>query len=142
MSKAATILSDMKTIRVSAAVIHDSGKILATQRGYGDFKGMWEFPGGKREEGETGEEAILREIKEELKANISIEKFLITVEYQYPNFFLIMDCYLCSLLSEGLTLTEHEAARWLDIDNLDSVEWLPADIDALNEVKKHFGIDI
>lgn len=132
----------MKTIRVSAAVIHDSGKILATQRGYGDFKGMWEFPGGKREEGETGEEAILREIKEELKANISIEKFLITVEYQYPNFFLIMDCYLCSLLSEGLTLTEHEAARWLDIDNLDSVEWLPADIDALNEVKKHFGIDI
>lgn len=132
----------MKTIRVSAAVIHNNGKILATQRGYGDFKGMWEFPGGKREEGETGEEAILREIKEELKADISIEKFLITVEYQYPNFFLIMDCYLCTLISDGLTLTEHEDARWLDIDNLDSVEWLPADIDALNEVKKHFGIDI
>lgn len=132
----------MKTIRVSAAVIHNNGKILATQRGYGDFKGMWEFPGGKREEGETGEEAILREIKEELKADISIEKFLITVEYQYPNFFLIMDCYLCTLISEGLTLTEHEDARWLDINNLDSVEWLPADIDALNEVKKHFGIDI
>ena len=132
----------MKTIRVSAAVIHDNGKILATQRGYGDFKGMWEFPGGKREEGETGGEAILREIKEELKADISIEKFLITVEYQYPNFFLIMDCYLCTLISDGLTLTEHEDARWLDIDNLDSVEWLPADIDALNEVKKHFGIDI
>lgn len=132
----------MKTIRVSAAVIHNNGKILATQRGYGDFKGMWEFPGGKREEGETGEEAILREIKEELKADISIEKFLITVEYQYPNFFLIMDCYLCTLISDGLTLTEHEDARWLYIDNLDSVKWLPADIDALNEVKKHFGIDI
>ena len=132
----------MKTIRVSAAVIHNNGKILATQRGYGDFKGMWEFPGGKREEGESGEEAIVREIREELKADISIEKFLITVEYQYPNFFLIMDCYLCTLISEGLTLTEHEDARWLDINNLDSVEWLPADIDALNEVKKHFGIDI
>lgn len=132
----------MKTIRVSAAVIHDNGKILATQRGYGDFKGMWEFPGGKREEGETGEEAILREIKEELKADIAIEKFLITVEYQYPNFFLIMDCYLCTLISDGLTLTEHEDARWLDVDNLDVVEWLPADIAALNAVKRHFGIEI
>ena len=132
----------MKTIRVSAAVIHDNGKILATQRGYGDFKGMWEFPGGKREEGESGEDTIVREIKEELKADISVEKFLITVEYQYPNFFLIMDCYLCTLTSEELTLTEHEDARWLDINDLDVVEWLPADIAALNAVKRHFGIEI
>lgn len=127
----------MKEIRVSAAVIHSQGKIFSTQRGYGDFKGMWEFPGGKREPGETGEQAIVREIKEELAVDISVDKFLITVEYQYPAFHLTMDCYLCSIVAGSPTLLEHEAAKWLDPADIDSVNWLPADILVVNEIKKH-----
>lgn len=132
----------MKRIRVSAAVIHDKGRILATERGYGDFRGYWEFPGGKREEGESGEDACIREIKEELSIDIKAEKLLVTVEYQYPSFFLVMDAYLASIEKGEIDLREHQAARWLDLDSLDSVKWLPADLLVLEEVRKHFGLDI
>ncbi len=103
-------------------------KVFATQRGYGDYKDWWEFPGGKMEAGETPEEALKREISEELSTEISVDEFLCTVEYDYPKFRLKMHCYLCSLLTEALHLNEHEAARWLTKENLDSVEWLPADL--------------
>ena len=118
----------MKQIEVVAAIIHDAeGRIFATQRGYGEWKAWWEFPGGKMEAGETPEEALKREIREELSAEISVDEFLCTVEYDYPSFHLTMHCYLCSLLTEVLHLNEHEAARWLSKDELESVEWLPAD---------------
>ena len=113
-------------------------KIFATQRGYGDFKDWWEFPGGKMEAGETPEEALKREIREELSTEISVDEFLCTVEYDYPKFHLKMHCYLCSLLTEALHLNEHEAAKWLTKDDLNSVKWLPADmlvIDALKNRK-------
>ena len=113
-------------------------KIFATQRGYGDWKDWWEFPGGKMEAGETPEEALKREIREELSTEISVDEFLCTVEYDYPKFHLTMHCYLCSLLTEALHLNEHEAAKWLTKDELDSVKWLPADmlvIDALKNRK-------
>ena len=132
----------MKTIRVSAAVIHHDGEIFATRRGYGSFKGFWEFPGGKREEGESGKEAIVREIKEELGADIKVEKFLVTVEYQYPEFYLVMDCYLCTVISGKLTLSVHDDATWLKISDLDSVNWLPADIAVVEEIRKSFALDI
>ena len=118
----------MKQIEVVAAIIRKGDKIFATQRGYGEWKDWWEFPGGKMEAGETPEEALVREIREELSTDISVDKFLCTVEYDYPAFHLKMHCYLCSLLSEALHLNEHEAARWLTKDELDSVKWLPADI--------------
>ena len=118
----------MKQIEVVAAIIRKGNKIFATQRGYGDFKDWWEFPGGKMEAGETPEEALKREIREELSTEISVDVFLCTVEYDYPKFHLTMHCYLCSLLTEALHLNEHEAAKWLSMNNLDSVEWLPADI--------------
>ncbi|MBQ2055949.1 MAG: (deoxy)nucleoside triphosphate pyrophosphohydrolase [Bacteroidaceae bacterium] len=119
----------MKTIEVSAAIIHDkTGRIFATQRGYGEWKDWWEFPGGKIEPGETPEEALAREIKEELNAEISIDKFVTTVEYDYPKFHLTMHCYLCSLTTDSLHLNEHEAAKWLTEEELDSVNWLPADL--------------
>ena len=119
----------MKTIEVSAAIIHDkTGCIFATQRGYGEWKDWWEFPGGKIEQGETPEEALAREIKEELNAEISIDKFVTTVEYDYPKFHLTMHCYLCSLTTDSLHLNEHEAAKWLTKEELDSVKWLPADL--------------
>ena len=118
----------MKRIEVVAAVICREGRIFATQRGYGDWKGWWEFPGGKMEVGETPEEALRREIREELSAEISIGELLCTVEYDYPTFHLTMHCYRCSLLSEALHLNEHEAARWLTKDELGSVKWLPADV--------------
>ena len=119
----------MKTIEVSAAIIHDkTGRIFATQRGYGEWKDWWEFPGGKIEPGETPEEALAREIKEELNAEISIDKFVTTVEYPYPKFHLTMHCYLCSLTTDSLHLNEHEAAKWLTDEELDSVKWLPADL--------------
>ncbi len=119
----------MKTIEVSAAIIHDKmGRIFATQRGYGEWKDWWEFPGGKIEPGETPEEALAREIKEELNAEISIDKFVTTVKYDYPKFHLTMHCYLCSLTTDSLHLNEHEAAKWLTKEELDSVKWLPADL--------------
>ena len=118
----------MKQIEVVAAIIHDDeGRIFATQRGYGDFKDWWEFPGGKMESGETLEEALKREIREELSTEICVDEFLCTVEYDYPMFHLTMHCYLCSLLTDALHLNEHEAARWLTHEELDSVKWLPAD---------------
>ena len=117
----------MKQIEVVAAIIRKDDLIFATQRGYGDFKDWWEFPGGKMEAGETPEEALKREIREELSAEINVDEFLCTVEYDYPAFHLTMHCYLCSLLSEALHLNEHEAARWLKLEDLDSVDWLPAD---------------
>ena len=123
-----TFAVDMKKIEVVAAIIRKGDRIFATQRGYGEWQDWWEFPGGKIEQGETPEEALRREIREELLAEISVDKFLCTVEYDYPKFHLTMHCYLCSLLTETLHLNEHEAARWLSKDELDSVKWLPADI--------------
>ena len=125
----------MKTIEVSAAIIHDkTGRIFATQRGYGEWKDWWEFPGGKIEPGETPEEALAREIKEELNTEISIDKFVTTVEYDYPKFHLTMHCYLCSLTTDSLHLNEHEAAKWLTKEELDSVKWLPADLIAIEKL--------
>ena len=125
----------MKQIEVVAAIIRKDDKIFATQRGYGDFKDWWEFPGGKMEAEETPEEALKREIREELSTEISVDEFLCTVEYDYPAFHLTMHCYLCSLLTEALHLNEHEAARWLAKDELESVEWLPADWDVVKRLK-------
>ena len=127
----------MKKIEVVAAIIHDDeGRIFTTQRGYGEWKDWWEFPGGKMESGEMPEEALVREIREELSTEISVDELFCTVEYDYPAFHLILHCYLCSLQTEVLHLNEHEAARWLTKDELDSVDWLPADwevIEALTE---------
>ena len=125
----------MKQIEVVAAIICKDDKIFATQRGYGDFKDWWEFPGGKMEPGETPEEALKREIREELSTDISVDKFLYTVDYDYPKFHLTMHCYYCSLLDEALHLNEHEAARWLTKDQLDSVDWLPADLVVAENIK-------
>lgn len=120
-----------KTVNVVAAVIKRGDMIFATQRGYGDLKGGWEFPGGKIEEGESPEAALVREIKEELDTEISVDKFLHTIEYDYPSFHLSMRCYLCSVVSGDLNLKEHEAARWLTKETLNSVEWLPADVELI-----------
>ncbi len=124
----------MKTIEVVAAVIVRDGRIFATQRGYGDFRGMWEFPGGKMEQGESREDALVREIQEELDTEISVDKFLCTVEYDYPAFHLTMHCFICSILKGDLVLREHEAAKWLTRDELYSVDWLPADISVVSEI--------
>ena len=126
----------MKQIEVVAAIIRKEDKIFATQRGYGEFKDWWEFPGGKMEAGETPEEALKREIREELSTGISVDKYLCTVNYDYPKFHLTMHCYLCSLLTESLHLNEHEAARWLSLDNLDRVNWLPADLLVIEKLKE------
>jgi len=126
----------MKQIEVVAAIIQKDGRFFATQRGYGDWKDWWEFPGGKIETGETPEEALKREINEELSTEISVDKFLCTVEYDYPAFHLTMHCYLCSLLTEALHLNEHEAAKWLGKDELDSVKWLPADLEVVKKIKE------
>ena len=128
----------MKTLRVVAAVIKNGDKVLATQRGYGEFKGGWEFPGGKIESGENPKEALIREIKEELSAIIKVDDLITTVEYDYPNFHLSMDCFWCKLVSESLVLKEHEDKKWLTIDNIDQVDWLPADIDVVNIIKERF----
>lgn len=118
----------MKQIQVSAAIIHDNaGRIFATQRGYGDMEGGWEFPGGKIEPGETPEAALQREIREELDTDIAVERLLKTVEWDYPAFHLTMHCYLCHVVSGSLIMKEHEAAKWLSANELDSVAWLPAD---------------
>ena len=122
----------MKRIEVVAAIIHDAdGRIFATQRGYGDWKDYWEFPGGKMEPGETPEQALKREIWEELETRIEIERFVTTVEYDYPAFHLTMHCYWCHVESGSLKLIEHEAARWLEPGRLDCVRWLPADLSIL-----------
>ena len=127
----------MKTVNVVAAIIRDKDKIFATQRGYGDFKDGWEFPGGKIEPGETPEEALAREIFEELEAEIAVGDLLITVEKDYPGFHLSMQCFWAEL-KEGshMKLKEHEAAKWLTLDELDTVDWLPADVDVALAVKE------
>ena len=116
-----------KRIEVVAAIIREGNKIFATQRGYGEFKDGWEFPGGKMEEGETPQEALVREIREELDTKIRVGEMIDTVEYDYPNFHLTMHCFLCTIQSGDLVLKEHEAAKWLTKNTLDSVDWLPAD---------------
>ena len=126
---------EVKQIEVVAAIICKGDKIFATQRGYGDFKDWWEFPGGKMEAGETPEEALMREIREELSTDISVDEFLCTVEHDYPNFHLTMHSYLCSLMTEALHLNEHEAAKWLAKDELDSVKWLPADLEVIKALR-------
>ena len=120
-------MEERKNIEVVAAIIRKEDKIFATQRGYGEWKDWWEFPGGKVETGEMPKDALKREIREELSTEISVDDFLCSVEYDYPKFHLTMHCYVCSLLTEALHLNEHEAARWLKSNELDSVKWLPAD---------------
>ena len=129
----------MKSIRVSAAIIVDGDRILATERGYGDFKDLWEFPGGKREEGESGEETIVREIREELSATISVDRSLCTIEHQYESFHLTMDCFLCHVIDGEISIEEHEAMKWLTAESLMSVEWLPADLKVLPYIKEARG---
>ena len=126
----------MKTLNVVAAIIEKDNKIFATQRGYGEFKGGWEFPGGKVEPGESHEAALKREIEEELNTDISVDKFVYTVEYDYPNFHLTMNCYLSHVIEGDLDLLEHLDACWVDSTNIDNLDWLPADIDLVNEIKK------
>lgn len=130
-------MEDRRKIEVVAAVIHKDGRILATQRGYGEFKDKWEFPGGKMEAGESREEALRREIREELDTEINIGKLLCTVEYDYPAFHLTMHCYLCSVVSGTLVLKEHESARWLPAEALESVDWLPADLQILPIIRQN-----
>lgn len=129
----------MKTVNVVAAIIIKDKKIFATQRGYGEFKDGWEFPGGKVEKGETPENAIVREIKEELDTVIEVKEYFDTVEYDYPNFHLSMKCYICTVVSGKLELLEHEAAKWLDKDSLDSVAWLPADLGLVDKLKDYLS---
>lgn len=135
----------MKTIRVVAAVIKavdndGKSKIFATQRGYGDLKGGWEFPGGKIEEGETPQEALVREIKEELDTDISVGDIIDTIEYDYPTFHLSMDCFWCEVVAGDLVLKEHEAAKWLDKDSINDVDWLPADVTLIEKIKNYVCI--
>lgn len=130
----------MKTIKVVAAIItkEENGEVLifATQRGYGEYKDGWEFPGGKVEPGETPEEALVREIQEELRIQISVGEHIHTVEYDYPSFHLSMDCFICHIEQGSPVLTEHEAAKWLSRENIDSVNWLPADIEVVDKLKQ------
>ena len=135
----------MKTVRVVAAVIKSTNEnkepiIFATQRGYGDFKGGWEFPGGKTEEGETSEQALKREIMEELDTEISVGELIDTIEYDYPQFHLSMDCFWCEIVSGNLVLKEHEAARWLTKKQLNDVKWLPADVTLIEKIGKEINL--
>ena len=124
----------MKKIEVVAAILHRDGSYFATQRGYGEFEGMWEFPGGKIEPDESPEDALKREIQEELGIDITIDKFLCITDYDYPSFHLTMHCYLCSVESGEIELREHKSARWLTAETLDSVEWLPADKEVIDKL--------
>ena len=133
----------MKTVRVVAAVIkaiNENGEpiIFATQRGYGEFKGGWDFPGGKIKAGETPQEALKREIMEELDTEISVGELIETIEYDYPTFHLSMDCFWCEIVKGDLVLKEHEAAKWLKKEQLDDVEWLPADVTIIKTIKTEF----
>ena len=130
------MINNIKQIEVVAAIISDGHRIFATQRGYGVFKDMWEFPGGKIEPGESPENALIREIKEELATEIAVDKFVCTVEHDYPDFHLTMHNYLCHIISGNLELIEHEAARWLDIEHILDVDWLPADLKIIEPLKQ------
>ena len=125
----------MKKIKVAAAIIVDGDRILATQRGYGEFKGFWEFPGGKVEAYESSESAVVREIQEELSATVEVKQFFKTIEYDYETFHLSMDCFICNLKAGHPVLKEHESAKWLTADTLSSVDWLPADLSIISELK-------
>lgn len=125
----------MKTIKVVAAIIIHDKKVFATQRGYGEFKDGWEFPGGKVESGETPQAALVREIQEELNTEVEVGRLLDTVEYDYPKFHLSMDCFICKIKSGHLVLNEHEAAKWLEKDTLDTVDWLPADKGLIPQIR-------
>lgn len=128
-------MESRKTVEVVAAIIESDNRIFATQRGYGEFKDGWEFPGGKIEKNETPQEALVREIKEELDTTIKVRKLLDVVEYDYPKFHLTMHCFLCSIVSGDLVLKEHEAARWLTKEQLWSVDWLPADLILIDKIE-------
>lgn len=127
----------MKEIKVVAAIIQKENKILATKRGYGEFINMWEFPGGKIELGETKEQALVREIKEELNIEINVDKFALDIEYQYPNFYLFMSCFMCSIKEGSIELLEHNDGKWIAKEELNTLNWLPADIDAVNYLKEN-----
>lgn len=127
----------MKEIKVVAAIIQKENKILATKRGYCEFINMWEFPGGKIESGETKEQALVREIKEELNIEINVDKFAIDIEYQYPNFYLFMSCFMCSIKEGSIELLEHNDGKWITKEELNTLNWLPADIDAVNYLKEN-----
>ena len=130
----------MKTVKVVAAIIINNNRVFATQRGYGEFKDGWEFPGGKIELGEAPQEALVREIKEELDTEIEVKDYLETVEYDYPEFHLSMDCFFCEIKSGELVLKEHEAAKWLTAETLDSVDWLPADKGLIEEIRNRIKL--
>lgn len=132
--QAGAMAEQKRIIRVVAAIIERDGSILATQRGYGEFEGGWEFPGGKVEPNETPEEAIVREIHEELNVDIAVKRHLVTVEHDYETFHLSMRCYVCSLLEDHITLLEHHAAKWLDSEKINSVNWLPADMKVVDAI--------
>ena len=127
----------MKHIEVVAGIIKDGDKIFATQRGYGEFKDGWEFPGGKMEPGETPQQALARELKEELAIDVNVGDFLCTVDYDYPTFHLTMHCFYCSVIGGELTLLEHEAAKWLKTSELHSVNWLPADVEVVAALERN-----
>ena len=127
----------MKHIEVVAGIIKDGDKIFATQRGYGEFKDGWEFPGGKMETGETPQQALARELKEELAIDVNVGNFLCTVDYDYPTFHLTMHCFYCSVIGGELTLLEHEAAKWLKTTELHSVNWLPADVEVVAALERN-----
>lgn len=129
----------MKTIKVVAAVIKRNDEIFVTQRGYGEFKDGWEFPGGKVEKGETKEEALIREIKEELDTVIKVDSYLDTIEYDYPDFHLSMDCFVCSIVEGHLVLKEHEDSKWIKKEEIDTLNWLPADLVIIDKVKEMMG---
>lgn len=127
----------MKQIKVVAAIIKNEDKILATKRGYGEFINLWEFPGGKIEPGETKKQALVREIKEELNIEINVDKFALDIEYQYPNFYLFMSCFMCSIKEGSIELLEHNDGKWITKEELNTLNWLPADIDAVNYLKEN-----